>query len=46
MASREIEEGEYIVNNTFTYKVSSLLKSEFESPLVPILKHEVRVTEM
>ena len=24
--------GEYIVNNTFTYKVSLLLQSEFEPP--------------
>ena len=32
MASREIAEGEYIINNTFTDKVSSLLKLEFEPP--------------
>ena len=44
MASREIAEG--IVNNTFTYKVSSLLQSEFEPPWAPTVKHEVCVTEM
>ena len=32
VASREIAEGDYIVNNTFMYKVSLLLQSEFESP--------------
>ena len=32
VASREIAEGEYIVNNTVTYKVSLLLQSEFEPP--------------
>ena len=32
VASREKAEGEDIVNNTFTYKVSQLLESEFEPP--------------
>ena len=32
VGSRKIAEGEYIVNNTFTYKVSLLLLSEFEPP--------------
>ena len=43
VGSREIAESEYIVNNTFTYKVSLLLQSEFEPPQAPIVKYEVRI---
>ena len=46
MASRGIAEGEYIINNTFMYKVSLLLQSEFRLPLAPTVKHEVCVTEI
>ena len=41
MASREIEEGEYIINNTCIYVQGKLVIL-----VRPVVKHEVRITEM
>ena len=45
MTSREITEGEHIINNTFMDKVSLLLSSEFEPPKTPVVKHYVCIMD-